>query len=1164
MKMGLTSGVVCMTDFVHLHVHSEYSLLDGACRIEQLAAYAAELGQKALAITDHGVMYGVVDFYKACKAAGIKPIIGCEVYKAPRSRFDKVHQLDSESGHLVLLCKDKVGYRNLIKLVSAGFVDGFYGRPRIDEQLLEEHSEGLICLSACLAGEIPAKLLQGDYEGAKSTALRYLEIFGEGNFYLEIQDHGMEEQKAVNRGILRIHRETGIPLVATNDVHYLRREDAVIQDVLLCIQTGKTIDSEDRMRFEGDQFYLKTGDEMAALFSAYEGAIENTLKIAEMCSFDFEFGKYHLPKFKLPDGENDAFEYLKKLCIEGYNMRYPDDPDGYMDRLMYELNTIRDMGFVDYFLIVSDFIAYARSKGIPVGPGRGSGAGSMAAYCLQITNIDPIKYSLYFERFLNPERISMPDFDIDFCPNRRQEVIDYVVDKYGADHVAQIVTFGTMAARGAIRDVARVLNIPYAEADTVAKLVPFQLGMTLDEALRVSKPLRDLYNDDARIRNLIDTAKALEGMPRHASTHAAGVVITQEPVSDYVPLARNDEAIVCQYTMVTLEQLGLLKMDFLGLRNLTVIDEAAKMVKRKDPSFDIDKIDISDPDTYKMLSEGDTQGVFQLESAGMTSVVTSLQPRSLEEITAVVALYRPGPMDSIPRFIEARHNPSSISYKHPMLKDILEVTYGCIVYQEQVMEIFRRLAGYSLGRADVVRRAMSKKNMKVLQQERENFIRGNPQENIPGCAANGVSEEIASSLFDEILDFANYAFNKAHAAAYAVVSFQTAYLKCHYPHEFMAALLTSVLDSTTKVAEYIAECRKMGIRVLPPDINESEGGFTVVGETIRFGLVAVKNIGRRFIQEVVQERTNNGRFTSLQNFCERMFNRDLNRRALESLIKCGAFDSFGKRSALLQVSGLILDNIAHSKQKNLEGQLDIFSMVDETPMQEIPLPDIDEFPKKVLIGYEKEVTGLYLSGHPMDEYRDILRLIHTAQIGRIVSGEEENGFEDNQPIDVAGMITKVRMKTTKADSVMAYVELEDETGAIEILVFPKTLERCSIYLKEDAGVLVSGRLSYREDRDPQILCDSIRPITDLNMKANNKQANAPEDGKMKVYIKLPGKADRVTSKVKPMLSMFPGAVPVILYYADTGSREGCRIDPDPRLINRLKELLGAENVVLKQ
>ncbi|MGI6577662.1 MAG: DNA polymerase III subunit alpha [Eubacteriales bacterium] len=1155
-----------MSDFVHLHVHSEYSLLDGACRIEQLARYAAELGQKALAITDHGVMYGVVDFYRACKAAGVKPIIGCEVYKAARTRFDKVHQLDSESEHLVLLCKDKTGYTNLIKLVSAGFVEGFYGKPRVDEQLLEEYSEGLICLSACLAGEIPAKLMQGNYEDAKLAALRYQEIFGEGNFYLELQDHGMAEQKVVNRGILRIHQETGIPLVATNDVHYLRREDSVTQDVLLCIQTGKTIDSADRMKFEGDQFYLKSGDEMAELFSQYEGAIENTSKIADMCNFDFEFGKYHLPEFALPEGEKDAFEYLKKLCIDGYNIRYPDDPDGYMDRLMYELNTIRNMGFVDYFLIVSDFIAYARSRGIPVGPGRGSGAGSMAAYCLQITNIDPIKYSLYFERFLNPERISMPDFDIDFCPNRRQEVIDYVVDKYGADHVAQIVTFGTMAARGAIRDVARVLNISYAEADTVAKLVPFQLGMTLDEALRVSRPLRDLYDNDTRIKNLIDTAKALEGMPRHASTHAAGVVITKEPVSDYVPLARNDEAIVCQFPMVTLEELGLLKMDFLGLRNLTVIDEAAKMVKRKDPSFDIDRVDESDPDTYRMLSAGDTQGVFQLESTGMTSVVTSLQPRSLEEITAVVALYRPGPMDSIPRFIEARHNPASISYKHPMLKDILEVTYGCIVYQEQVMEIFRKLAGYSLGRADVVRRAMSKKNMKVLQEERENFIRGNPQENIPGCAVNGIDEQIANSLFDEILDFANYAFNKAHAAAYAVVSFQTAYLKCHYPREFMAALLTSVLDSSSKVAEYIAECRKMGIRVLPPDINESEGGFTVVGDTIRFGLVAVKNIGRKFIQEVVQERSNNGRFTSLQNFCERMFNRDLNRRALESLIKCGAFDSFGKRSALLQVSGLILDNIAHTKTKNLEGQIDIFSIVEDSPVQEIPLPDIPEFPKKIRVGYEKEVTGLYLSGHPMDEYRDILRLIHTVQIGRIISSGEGNGLKDDQTIDVAGMVSKVRMKTTRSDSVMAYVELEDETGTIELIVFPKTLERCSVYLKEDSGVLVRGRLSFREDRDPQILCESIRPITDLDKKESQSitQAKTPEKNGMKLYIKLPSKADQLTSKVKPMLSMFPGGVPVVLYYADTGSKEGCRIDPDTRLINRLNELLGEKNVVLKQ
>jgi len=1150
-----------MTDFVHLHVHSEYSLLDGACRIGAMAARAAELGQMAMAITDHGVMYGVVDFYRAAKAAGVKPIIGCELYVAPRTRFDKVHELDAEPSHLVLLCENKTGYSNLIKLVSAGFTEGFYGKPRVDEELLRKHSEGLVCLSACLAGEIPKKLLEGDYGGAKAAALRYYDIYGKDRFYLEVQDHGIPEQERVNRGILRIHEETGIPLVATNDAHYVKKDDAYIQDVLLCIQTGKTIDNPDRMRFQGEEFYLKSGDEMAALFGEYEGAIENTLKIADMCNFDFVFGEYHLPRFELPEGESDSYEYLKKLCLEGFQRRYPDNPEGYMDRLLYELDTIHKMGFVDYFLIVSDFIAFARSRGIPVGPGRGSGAGSMAAYCLQITNIDPIKYSLYFERFLNPERVSMPDFDIDFCPNRRQEVIDYVIGKYGADHVAQIVTFGTMAARGAIRDVARVLNIPYSEADTVAKLVPFQLGMTLDNALKISKPLRDMYENEDSIRNLIDTARALEGMPRHASTHAAGVVITRNPVSDYVPLSKNDEATVCQFTMVTLEELGLLKMDFLGLRNLTVIDEAEKMIRKSDPSFDINKVDENDPATYKMLSEGDTLGVFQLESGGMTSVVVGLMPQSIEEITAVVALYRPGPMDSIPRYIQGKHHPETVRYKHPMLRDILDVTYGCIVYQEQVMEIFRKLAGYSLGRADVVRRAMSKKKMKVLQEERENFLHGNPKENIPGCAANGISEEIANSLFDEILDFANYAFNKAHAAAYAVVSFQTAYLKCHYPRQFMAALLTSVLDSTSKISEYIAECKKLGIEVLPPDINESEDGFTVVGDTIRFGLAAVKNIGRKFILEVMAERAANGRFTSFQNFCERMFNHDLNRRAVESLIKCGAFDAFGRRSALLQVSGAVLDNIASSRAKNLEGQIDFFSLTEGAQPEEVRIPDIPEFPKKILVAYEKEVTGLYLTGHPMDEYREVLRSIRITSIGRIVSGsEEENGsLGDEQEVTVAGMISKVRMKATRTDSMMAYVELEDDTGAIELIVFPKTLERCSPYIKEDVGIIVNGWISLREDRDPQIICDAIRPISDLEHAANDPEQKASQ----KLYIRLESKDCPLVRKVKPMLSMFPGSMPAVLYYADTKKREQCIITPDQRLLNRLKELLGPENVVLK-
>ncbi len=1148
-----------MTDFVHLHVHSEFSLLDGACRIKDMPERAIELGQTAMAITDHGVMYGTVDFYRAAKKAGIKPIIGCEVYTSRRTMHDKVYEFDSDPYHLVLLCKNQAGYQNLIKLVSAGFVEGFYNKPRVDEELLRKHSEGLICLSACLSGEVSRKILESNFTGAKEVALRYLEIFGKDNYYLEVQDHGIPEQSRVNKGILRLHEETGIPLVATNDAHYTRREDASIQDVLMCIQTGKTVDNPDRMKFTGEEFYLKSGDEMATLFSSYPGAIENTVLIAERCNYDYVFGEYHLPKFELPTGELDAYQYLEKICNEGFLQRYPDNPPGYRDRLSYELNMISSMGFVDYFLIVYDFIAYARKLGIPVGPGRGSGAGSMAAYCLQITNIDPMKYSLFFERFLNPERISMPDFDIDFCPTRRQEVIDYVIEKYGADHVAQIVTFGTMAARGAIRDVARVINIPYADADTVAKLIPFQIGMTIENAIKLSKPLRDLYENDDRIKKLLDTARSLEGMPRHASTHAAGVVITKEPVAAYVPLARNDEAIVTQFTMGTLEELGLLKMDFLGLRNLTVIDEAAKLIRKNDPAFDIDLIDINDDATYKMLSTGDTLGVFQLESAGMTSVVVGLVPHSIEEITAVVALYRPGPMDSIPRYLKGKHHPETVRYKHPMLHDILDVTYGCIVYQEQVMEIFRKLGGYSLGRADVVRRAMSKKKMNVLEQERENFIRGNSNEGIPGCASNGVSEDIANSLFDEILDFANYAFNKAHAAAYAVVSYQTAFLKCHYPKEFMAALLTSVLDSTAKVSEYISECRRIGIEVLPPDINESDDGFTVSGNNIRFGLVAVKNIGRKFILEMMEDRLTSGPFTSFQDFCERMFSRDLNRRAVENLIKCGAFDSFGYRSALLQVSSGILDNIAAIRNKNLEGQIDFFSMENtavDSVKEEVPLPNIPELPKKILVAYEKEVTGLYLTGHPLEDYNETIKQLCPTKIGKIltITEESDDNLKDGQGVTLACLVTKVRVKATRTDSMMAYVNVEDESGTMELIVFPKTFERSSAFVKEDSVIAVSGRLTLREDREPQVICDTITPLADIKIAKP-----APQ----KIYIRICSAEDRVCSQVKPILSMFPGNTPSVLYYEDTKKREQCGVSADPKLINRLNELRGPENVVVK-
>ncbi len=1169
-----------MSNFVHLHVHTEYSLLDGFCKIKKAVKHAAEMGMSALAITDHGVMYGAVDFFREAEKVGIKPIIGCEIYVAPRTRFDKVRELDGDPHHLVLLCKDDTGYRNLIEIVSAAFVDGFYSKPRADIELIREHSEGLICLSACVAGEVPKKLLDGDYEGAKAVALEYAAIFGEGNYYLELQDHGMPEQKLVNNGLARISRETGIPLVATNDAHYVAREDAKLQDVLLCIQTGRTLDDPNRMRFSGDEYYLKSTQEMEELFGEYEGALENTVKIAEKCNFKFTFGKYHLPRFELPQGETDAYEYMRKICYEGYERRFSERMPAYIDRLEYELSVIKEMGFVEYFLIVWDFIAYAKSNGIPVGPGRGSGAGSLVAYCMQITDIDPLRYDLYFERFLNPERVSMPDFDVDFCPNRRQEVIDYVMQKYGSDHVAQIVTFGTMAARGAIRDVARVIGMSYAEGDVVAKLVPLELGMTIDMALERVKQLRDMYNSDQRITQLIDIARALEGTPRNTGTHAAGVVITRDKVSSYVPLARNDESIVCQYTMVPLEELGLLKMDFLGLRNLTVIDDAQKLVQRKEPGFDMGTIDFDDDATYAMLSAGETSGVFQLESGGMTNVVIQLRPHSIEEITALISLYRPGPMDSIPAYIEGKQHPEKVEYLHPLLEPILGSTYGCIVYQEQVMQIFRSLAGYTLGRADIVRRAMSKKKHDVLEAERRHFIYGDESVGIPGCVANGVSEDVASRLFDQMSDFASYAFNKSHAAAYAVVAYRTAYLKCHWPREYMASLLTSVLSSTVKVVEYISEAKRMGIDVLPPDINESDDIFTVVGDNIRFGLVAVKNIGRKFIQNVCAERQNNGPFRSFQQFCERCFDGDMNRRAVESLIKCGAFDRLGKRSQLLEVVGPLLENISSARSKTMEGQLDLFSMSSDSepsPTQEMLLPDIPELSRRELISMEREVTGLYLSGHPMDDSSELLSGSNVAKMGAVTQSlEEQDGrWKDEQQVMLAGILTKVRQKSTRSGSLMAYLTLEDDTGSMELIVFPSVLERDGVCIRQDAAVLAEGRVSVREERDPQIVVDRLRLLSELSaedVRGDTRQRRtgaAPVQNEktpekpLTLYLKFDSENCSEARKVRQMVTMFPGNVRTVLYYADTGRRQGTVCAPEERLLHRIRELLGEKNVVLK-
>ena len=1155
--------------FAHLHVHTEYSLLDGACRIKDLPKLVKEMGQTACAITDHGVMYGAIDFYRACKAEGIKPIIGCEVYVAPRTRFDKQHEFDSEARHLVLLCENEEGYRNLSYLVSMAHVEGFYIKPRIDLALLREHSKGLIALSACLAGEIPRRLRSGSYEGAKEYALTLAEIFGPDHFYLELQDHGIREQAIVNQGILRLHEETGLPLVVTNDAHYLRKEDAYAHDVLLCIQTGKTVDDENRMRYEPQNFYLRTTEEMAALFPEYPEAVENTGKIAEMCNVEFTFGKYHLPEFKLPEGY-DSFSYFKELCDKGYRERYGEGSEALRRQLTYEQDMIEKMGFTDYFLIVSDFVRYARSVGIPVGPGRGSAAGSMVSYCLHITDIDPIPYSLYFERFLNPERVSMPDIDMDFGDTRRGEVVEYVRRKYGEDHVAQIVTFGTMAARGVIRDVGRALNMSYADCDVIAKLIPNALHITLDEAMKLSRELRERYESEEQVKKLIDTARALEGMPRHASTHAAGVVITKDPVVDYVPLARNDDTIVCQYTMVTLEELGLLKMDFLGLRNLTILDDAVKLIQEKEKSFTLASIPDNDPDTYAMLQAGRTSGVFQLESSGMTGVCTSMKPESIEDLTAIIALYRPGPMDSIPRFIASKHDPKLVTYLHPSLEPILGVTYGCIVYQEQVIEIFRRLAGYSLGQADLVRRAISKKKAKQIEAERQAFIYGDAQRGIAGCVAGGIPAETAQAIYQDIYDFANYAFNKAHAVSYAVVAYQTAYCKCHYTKEYMAALLSSVLDSSDKVSEYFAECRENGIALLPPDVNHSSDCFTVEPGGIRFGLVAIKNIGRGLIQRMMRERERGGPFTDFEDFCTRMDGADMNKRAVENLIRAGAFDSTGaRRSQLLAVYEKVMDGIANGNRANIEGQIDFFGLGVQTERQNsLTLPDLPEFSAQELMAMEKETTGLYLSGHPMDGYRELARASGAVQISRIMDDfAQEEGptrFSDGQKVRLAGVVTSSKTKTTKKNTLMAYVMLEDGTGSMEMLCFTRVLEQYGSYLKEGQVISVSGTLSVRDEKAPQLMCDFARPLTGT-AQGETAADSAPQTDRRTLYLKMPSLDCPEMEMFKKILFLFEGGSnPVRIRLADTGKLIGTTCNLQDSLIREMKARLGEENVVVKE
>ena len=1146
--------------FTHLHLHTEYSLLDGACRIGQLVDRVKELGQSAVAITDHGVMYGVIDFYRACKAAGIKPIIGCEVYVAPRTRFDRVHELDGSARHLVLLCRNEQGYRNLSYMVSMAFTEGFYIKPRIDMDLLREHHEGLIALSACLAGEIPRRLRNGDYEGAKAHALGMRELFGEDGYYLEIQDHKIPEQQAVIAGIMRLSKETGIPMVATNDCHYLTREDAAMQDVLMCVQMGKLVEDQDRMRFETDEFYVKSEDEMRTLFPNCPEAIDNTQKIVDACNVEFEFGKYHLPEFKLPEGETDGDAYFEKLCWKGFAQRYPNGGEDLRDRLRMEMGVIRQMGFVDYFLIVSDFIGYAKENGIPVGPGRGSGAGSMVAYCLRITDVDPIKYALIFERFLNPERVTMPDIDIDFCIRRRQEVIDYVSRKYGEDHVVQIVTFGTMKAKAAIRDVGRVLNVPYSEVDNIAKQVPFDPKMTLDKALVLSKGLSDLYNGDERVKELVDMARKIEGMPRNASTHAAGVVITKRPVYEYVPLATNDGQPVTQYTMVTIEELGLLKMDFLGLRNLTVLDDAVKMVRKEIPGFRLEDIPDNDMAVYQMLSEGKTSGVFQMESQGMTGVCVGLKPKSIEDICAIIALYRPGPMDSIPKFLACAQDPKLVTYKHPSLEPILANTYGCIVYQEQVIEIFRKLAGYSLGQADMVRRAMSKKKEKDVQRERGTFIHGDPARNIPGCEANGIPEAVAQSIYDEINDFAHYAFNKSHSLAYAIVAYQTAWFKYRHPREYMAALLTSVLDSQDKVAEYIAECKENGIALLPPDINESGAAFTVSGPNIRFGLAALKGVGVGFTNTVLAEREKGGPFASFPEFCARMYDGDLNKRVLDSLIRSGCFDSMGcRRSQLMKVYEQVVDSVARDRKKNLEGQFDLFGGGGESvSVPTVTLPDIPEFSPVELMAMEKETTGLYLSGHPMDEYRRQAQKHGAVSIAAVMTsgGEEDrpSPYGDGQRVTLAGVVASVRTKTTKNNSLMAYVMLEDATGAIELLCFSRTLTESGAYLKVNLPVVVTGRVSVRDEKAPQLMVDRVTPLSDTGKPA--------QAGDQVLWIRLPDGGETFTW-LKKLLNMFPGDSRAIVYLADQKKKLQTHCVHHEALLAELRETLGEESVVLK-
>ncbi len=1147
--------------FTHLHVHTEYSLLDGSSKIKELAVRAKELGMDSMAITDHGAMYGVIDFYRAAREAGIKPILGCEVYVAPGSRFDRenVHGEDRYY-HLVLLAENNEGYQNLMKIVSKGYVDGFYYKPRVDMEVLKTYHKGIIALSACLAGEVPRFLARGLYEEAKEAVLKYQEIFGRGNYFLELQDHGIPMQRQVNQGVIRLSRELDIPLAATNDCHYINAEDWEAHDILLCIQTGKKVADENRMRYEGGQYYVKSEEEMRELFSYIPEAIDNTAKIAERCNVEIEFGVTKLPRYEVPEGY-DSWGYLNHLCSEGFKERYPEDDGTLKERLEYELGVIKSMGYVDYFLIVWDFINFARSHGIAVGPGRGSAAGSIVSYCLKITNIDPIRYQLLFERFLNPERVSMPDIDVDFCYERRQEVIDYVVEKYGKDQVAQIVTFGTLAARGVIRDVGRVMDLPYSLCDQVSKMVPAELNITLDLALKKNPELKALYDTDEQVHKLIDMSRRLEGLPRHTSMHAAGVVISRTNIDEYVPLSRgSDGTITTQFTMTTLEELGLLKMDFLGLRTLTVLQDAVAMIQKDHGvKLDLDHIDFNDKKVMESIGTGKDDGVFQLESGGMKSFMKELKPESLEDIIAGISLYRPGPMDFIPKYLKGKNDPAAITYTCPQLEHILKPTYGCIVYQEQVMQIVRDLAGYTLGRSDLVRRAMSKKKADVMARERKNFVYGNEEEGVKGCAANGIDEKTANQIFDDMTDFAKYAFNKSHAAAYAVVAYQTAYLKYYYPREFMAALMTSIMDNVTKVSEYILACRNMGIGILPPDINEGVSGFSVSGNSIRYGLSAIKSVGRAVVEVIISEREAGGPFSTLEDFVSRMSNREVNKRTLESFIKSGALDSLpGTRKQKLYVSSELLENKAREKKTVMEGQMSFFDIAPEEDKGnfQVSFPDVGEFDKETLLAFEKETLGIYVSGHPMEAYQELWQKNVTARTSDFIVDEDGHTVvEDNSIVVVGGMITAKKVKTTRTSQLMAFVSLEDMVGTVEALVFPKIYEKNKQYLTEDSKVFLRGRASIGDDPVGKLVCEEVIPFSAIP----NELWLQFED--QEFY-------ERTVDSVMAVLRESEGKDRVVMYLKKERKLRrlspSWAIDAQGRLLEELYTLLGEKNVKVVQ